>query len=85
MARAFEFGALSALPLFPVLSREEMRAADGNELADVKDKQPQQVWKALMDRLGRIPEYRRMFEAAYPGTRFAQMNFAHASNAIAGS
>ena len=25
-----------------------------------------------------------MFEAAYPGTRFHQMNFAHASNAIAG-
>ncbi len=47
MARAFEFGALSALPLFPVLSREEMRAADGNELADIKDKQPQQVWEAL--------------------------------------
>jgi cytochrome c peroxidase len=84
MASTFEFGALSALPLFPVLSREEMRAADGNELADVKDKQAQQVWQALMARLGKIPEYRRMFEAAYPGTRFAQMNFGHASNAIAG-
>jgi cytochrome c peroxidase len=84
MADAFEFGALSALPLFPVLSREEMRAGDGNELADIKDKQTQQVWNALMDRLGKIPEYRRMFEAAYPGTRFAQMNFGHASNAIAG-
>jgi len=84
MGQAFEFGALSALPLFPVLSREEMRAADGNELADIKDKQPQQVWTALMARLGTIPEYRRMFEAAYPGTRFAQMNFGYASNAIAG-
>ena len=61
-----------------------MRAAGGNELADIKDKTPQQVWKALMARLGKIPEYRRLFEAAYPGTRFAQMNFAHASNAIAG-
>jgi cytochrome c peroxidase len=84
IARAFEFGALSALPLFPVVSREEMRATDGNELADIKDKETQQVWKALMDRLGRIQEYRRMFEAAYPGTRFAEMNFGHASNAIAG-
>jgi len=84
MGQAFEFGALSALPLFPVLSREEMRAANGNELADIKDKQPQQVWNALMARLGTIPEYRRMFEAAYPGTRFAQMNFGYASNAIAG-
>ena len=83
MTRAFEFGALSALPLFPVLSREEMRADAGNELAAVSDKQPQQVWNRLMDRLGRIREYRRMFEAAYPGTSFPRMNFGHASNAIA--
>jgi cytochrome c peroxidase len=84
MRRTFEFGPLSALPLFPVLSREEMRAAAGNELADIKDKSPQQVWAALMARLGRIPEYRRMFEAAYPGTSFDDMSFGHASNAIAG-
>ena len=84
MERVFEFGALSALPLFPVLSREEMRAARGNELADIKDKSPQKVWQALMVRLGKIPAYRRLFEAAYPGTRFAKMNFGHASNAIAG-
>jgi cytochrome c peroxidase len=79
---AFEFGGLSALPLFPVLSRSEMRADDGNELADVKDKNPQQVWRALMTRLGQIREYREMFEAAYPGRKFATMNFGHASNAI---
>jgi cytochrome c peroxidase len=84
MSRAFEFGALSALPLFPVLSREEMRATSGNELAEVSDKEAQQVWRELMERLGRIREYRRMFEAAYPGTRFAEMNFGYASNAIAG-
>jgi len=84
MAGIFEFGAASALPMFPVLSPEEMRGTGGNELADIQDKAPQQVWKALMTRLGAIPEYRRMFEAAYPGTRFSQMNFAHASNAIAG-
>jgi cytochrome c peroxidase len=84
MSDAFEFGSLSALPLFPVVSREEMRAASGNELAAVSDKQTQRVWDRLMDRLGRIQEYRRMFEAAYPGTRFAEMNFGHASNAIAG-
>jgi cytochrome c peroxidase len=35
-----------------------------------------------MRRLGAIPEYRAMFEAAYPGTKFEQMTFAHASNAI---
>jgi cytochrome c peroxidase len=83
MESAFEFGTLSALPLFPVLSRSEMRADMGNELADVKDKTSQQVWQALMTRLGRFQEYRRMFEAAYPGKKFAAMNFGHASNAIA--
>jgi cytochrome c peroxidase len=83
MQRTFEFGVLSALPLFPVLSREEMRSGPGNELGDIKDKDPQQVWNALMRRLGAVPEYRRMFEAAYPRTRFASMNFGHASNAIA--
>jgi hypothetical protein len=46
MVETFEFGPLSALPLFPVLSRSEMRAVDGNELADIRDKQPQQVWTA---------------------------------------
>ncbi|HET8622169.1 MAG TPA: cytochrome c peroxidase [Gemmatimonadales bacterium] len=84
MTRVFEHGALSALPLFPVLSRSEMRADGGNELASVPDDQESVVWARLMDRLGRIREYRRLFEAAYPGERFEQMTFAHASNAIAG-
>jgi cytochrome c peroxidase len=84
MTQVFEFGALSALPLFPVLSREEMRATSGNELAAVSDDHPEQVWQALMVRLGGIPEYRRMFEAAYRGQEFDDMTFAHASNAIAG-
>jgi cytochrome c peroxidase len=35
-----------------------------------------------MRRLGSIPEYRRMFEEAYPGQRFGRMTFAHASNAM---
>jgi cytochrome c peroxidase len=84
MTRVFEFGALSAQPLFPVLSREEMRAFGGNELAAISDDHPEQVWAGLMARLGAIPEYRHMFEKAYPGQRFDQMTFAHASNAIAG-
>jgi cytochrome c peroxidase len=84
MAQVFEFGPLSALPLFPVLSRAEMRADGGNELAALADNQEGQIWAALMTRLGRIPEYRQMFQAAYPGTRFEDMTFAHASNAIAG-
>jgi cytochrome c peroxidase len=85
MTQAFEFGAVSAQPLFPVLSREEMRGAFGtNELAAISDDQSQQIWAGLMTRLGAIPQYRRMFEQAYPGRRFSQMNFAYASNAIAG-
>jgi cytochrome c peroxidase len=84
MISVFEFGTLSALPLFPVLSRSEMRADEGNELAAISDDHPEQVWSALMERLGGIPEYRRMFQAAYPNQRFGDMTFAHASNAIAG-
>ncbi|HJR16898.1 MAG TPA: cytochrome c peroxidase, partial [Gemmatimonadales bacterium] len=84
MQSVFELGTISILPLFPVLSREEMRAQSGNELALISDDHPEQVWQALMKRLGGIREYRRLFEDAYPGQRFEQMNFAHASNAIAG-
>jgi len=84
MTRVFEFGAASALGLFPVLSREEMRAASGNELAAISDADNRAVWSGLMRRLGQIPEYRRLFEAAYPGTPFRRMTFAHASNAIGG-
>ena len=55
-----------------------------NELADFSDDDFQGIWAALMERLGGIPEYRRMFEAAYPGRSFDEMTFAHASNAIGG-
>jgi cytochrome c peroxidase len=85
MTAVFEFGPLSAIGLFPVLSREEMRAAPGdNELADIPDSDMADVWAALMQRLGAIDRYRELFEAAYPGTRFDDMSFAHASNAMAG-
>lgn len=84
MARVFEFGPVSALGLFPVLSREEMRAHAGNELAAIPDQERPAVWRALMRRLGSIPRYRSLFERAYPGTPFERMSFAHASNAIAG-
>jgi cytochrome c peroxidase len=79
-----EFGTLSALPMFPVLSRTEMRAEAGNELAAIPDTLPQRTWRFLMRRLGAIPEYRTMFESAYPGQSFDNMNFAHAGNAMGG-
>ena len=85
MTRVMEFGASSALALFPVTNRAEMRGDVGsNELANLDDDDFQGMWRGLMRRLGRIPEYRALFEAAYPGQKFEQMSFAHASNAIAG-
>src|SRR5262249_4647281 len=86
MSRVFEFGPASALGLFPVTNRAEMRGQgrSGNELAAIPDDSLQDIWDALMRRLGKIPEYRSMFEAAYPGTRFSDMTFAYASNAIGG-
>ena len=84
MSRVLEFGPLSAVGLLPVLSRAEMRASAGNELAAIPDSQSGRVWRALMRRLGAVPEYRELFEAAYPGTPFERMNFAYASNAMAG-
>jgi cytochrome c peroxidase len=77
-----ECGSVSALPMFPVLSRAEMRADSGNELAAISDAAPQKIWKAAMARLGTIPEYRTMFEGAYPGVAFDSMSFAHAGNAM---
>jgi cytochrome c peroxidase len=79
---ALEFGPLSALPMFPVLSRPEMRGTSGNELAAIADSDPRKTWRFLMRRLGAIPTYRTMFEAAYPGQQFDNMNFAHAGNAM---
>lgn len=84
MTSVFEFGALSAQPMFPVTSRFEMRGQSGNELTDIPDDSVAAIWAALMKRLGDIPEYRTMFESAYPGVEFDDMNFAYASNAIAG-
>jgi cytochrome c peroxidase len=77
-----ECGTASALPMFPVLSRSEMRGETGNELAAVPDDRHQRTWRFLMRRLGAIPEYRVMFESAYPGQLFDDMDFAHAGNAM---
>jgi cytochrome c peroxidase len=93
MTAVFEFGAASALGLFPVTSREEMREArlDGrfDDLTAVADGNFTGTWNALMTRLRAIPRYRELFGDAYPswpGSRLARidtMTFAHASNAMA--
>ncbi|MBK8263206.1 MAG: hypothetical protein IPK80_17920 [Nannocystis sp.] len=41
------------------------------------------VFDGYMARLGAIPEYVELFEDAYEGVAFADMNFGHAGNAIA--
>lgn len=84
MRGVMEFGGISVLPLFPVLSREEMRGFDGNELAAIDDADMTAIWAGLMGRLGDYPDYRALFEAAYPGVDFDDMTFAHAANAIGG-
>ena len=76
---------LAAQAMFPVTSRDEMRGVPGdNELADLSDDDLNAIWSGLMDRLLALPAYRQLFGAAYPNTTFAEWNFAHAANAIAG-
>ena len=82
MRKVLEFGPTSAIGLFPVTNRAEMRGQSGNELAAIPDSDAPAIWQGLMARLGAIPEYRAKFQAAYPGTPFETMTFAHASNAI---
>lgn len=85
MIAVFEFGATSAQAMFPVTSRREMRGVLGtNDLSMIRDDLFQAQWAALMERLGGITEYVEAFEAAYPGTDFEDMSFAHAANAMAG-
>jgi cytochrome c peroxidase len=83
MERAFDFGPISAIAMFPVTNRVEMRGQLGtNELAAIDDANNPAIWSGIMKRIGAIPEYRRMFERAYPGKRFEDLTFANASNAI---
>ena len=84
MQRSFEYGAISAIGMFPVTSRAEMRGLTGNELADIPDDDNPAIWRALMRRLGDIPEYRRLFRDAYPDREFDDLTFADAANAIGG-
>jgi cytochrome c peroxidase len=84
MQRSFEYGAISAIGMFPVTSRAEMRGLSGNELADIPDDDNPAIWRGLMKRLGEIPEYRRLFRQAYPDRAFDELTFADASNAIGG-
>lgn len=93
MISVFEFGALSAIGLFPITNRDEMRehTLDGrfDDLTRIPDGDFAGIWNAAMNRLRAIPKYREMFGDAYPSwpgsrtTRINTMTFAHASNAMA--
>jgi cytochrome c peroxidase len=84
-------GVLAVQAIFPVTSRHEMRGLVGdrdvfgetNELALLDDDEYGAIWKALTARLLKIPEYARLFEAAYPGVAPEELGFQHAANAIA--
>lgn len=82
---------LRAQAMLPVLNRREMRGEMGdtdvfgnpNELAQIPDDQPAQVWNAVMRRLVAIPEYVSLFHAAYPTIAPQYLSFGDAANAIA--
>jgi cytochrome c peroxidase len=82
---------LAAQAMFPVTSRDEMRGLRGdrdifgvkNELAMLPDYAARPIWAALMKRLLAIPEYVRLFQAAYPDVPVEALGFQHAANGLA--
>ncbi|MCA9213631.1 MAG: hypothetical protein KDB27_11225 [Planctomycetales bacterium] len=82
---------LAAQAMFPVTSRAEMRGFAGqpdafgntNELASLDDSNLTGIWDGLMNRVLAIPQYKQMFQDAYPSTPEAELGFQHAANAIA--
>ena len=93
MTAVFEFGAVSAIGMFPITNRDEMRehVLDGqfDDLTALADDDFTAIWNAAMNRLRAIPRYRELFGDAYPSwpgartSRIDTMTFAHASNAMA--
>ena len=69
MQRSFDYGPISAIGMFPVTNRAEMRGLSGNELAAIADADNPVIWAGLMRRLGRIPEYRRRLALARARTQ----------------
>jgi cytochrome c peroxidase len=92
-------GPLAAQHLFELASPRTMRgeASDSvavdntpNELASIPDDDFKAIWKGYMARLvgdppgeGGIPEYVKLFKAAYPSVNFDQIGIQHAVNAMA--
>lgn len=76
------YGLVAAQAMFPVTDANEMRGKE-SPLGEYSNEDFKEIWQALMIRLGGIPEYVQLFEAAYPNISFESMTFAHAANAIA--
>jgi len=77
--------------MLPVLNRREMRGepsdvdvfGNPNELAQIADTQTTEIWRAVMQRLLAIPEYVRLFKAAFPHLSSSNLTFREAAIAIA--
>ncbi len=77
---------LQAQAIFPITSRDEMRgrrgdtASDGtqNELALIDDDQFTQIWRAVMNRILSIQEYRDMFRRAFGDREYTIVDFGRA-------
>lgn len=82
---------LAAQAMMPVLSDDEMRGTKGetavtgqkNEVGQILGHNEEKIWAALMERILKIDEYRKLFSDAYPELSSEDLHFAHAANAIA--
>ena len=83
--------ALIAQAFLPVVDRAEMRGRPGdrdrfgnpNELAEIPDDRPEEVWRAVMRRVLAEPEYVTRFRAAFPSVPVQAFSYEHAAAAIA--
>lgn len=83
--------AVAAQAMMPVLSDAEMRGTKGetdatgahNEVGALLKQNEEEIWAALMKRVLSFPEYRELFQTAYPDRELDELHFASAANAIA--
>jgi len=81
---------LAAQAMMPVLSDDEMRGTRGqtgatgdqNELGEIRGRNEEEIWSALLERLLSIEGYARLFSEAYPDIERDKLHFAHAANAL---
>lgn len=73
---------LSAQAIFPLVSREEMRGNVGdNEIADEKDNVG--AWGKIVERIQTdVETYFDLFNKAFPGKKFHEMNIGHVGSAL---